>query len=420
VKRRGLFIALGIVVVLIVAVILAIGPMIRSRVEAAASKRGLEVQYSGSSYRFSHAELSSATVTPKGSKAIVIAAPTMDARLQFMTPTWVIIPRADVTVNGSVDDVIKALDPVKKADAALPADERLPIDVQGGTFKWKQPLGEDTSVAFSSWTAEVRPKESLMHAVLKGGKLELPQLSLGGITVDARRVTSSGEKLDFKATLAGETGHAAFEAHRKDGNNDFELSIEALELGTVAPKIPGLNFEQAVADGDAHAEWSGDGELRSNGKLSVSKLRLPPVKAGPVSLAIGGTVKVSWKGSPKKGKPGTMSLDDAKVEVTLGGKARAVKVRGDVSVGEDAHGPYLVNLTWEAGPFACAEIAGDLAGPLAKGLVSGAVSGNVNAKGTIKGDVTEIKSLKQSVELLEGCTVDVGKGLGGMLKDLPF
>lgn len=418
--RNGLLIALGAVVLIVVIVILAIGPMISSRVRAAADKRALDIQYGGSSYRFSHVELSNVTIRPKGSRALVITAPTVDAKVEFTTPYYVVIPRADVAVTGGFDEVLKALGPVRKADEALPAAERLPIDVQAGTFKWKEPLGEDTAINFSTWTAEIRPKETLMHAALKNGKLDLPQVSFSGLAVDLRRVTAPSEKIDLRATLAGESGQATFEAHRNDGNNDFDLNVDSLELGSAAPKIPALDLSKSVANGDAHAEWSSDGELRSNGKLSLSKLRLPPIKAGPVSLSIGGTVKVAWKGSPKKGKPGVMTIDDAKIEVTLGGKARSVKIRGDVSIGEDARGPYNVNLSWEAGPFPCSEIAGDLAGPLAKGLVSGVVSGNVNAKGTIKGDPTELKSLKQSVELLEGCTVDVGKGLGGMLKDLPF
>lgn len=418
--KRGLLIALGVVVVAAVVTLIAIGPMVRSKVRAAADRRALDVEYQGSSYRFSHVELSTVTIAPKGSRAIVLTAPTVDARVSFMTPSWVIIPRADVAVTGEIDDVIKALEPARKADAALPMVDRLPIDVQGGTFKWKQPLGADTAVSFGAWKAEVRPRESLMHAALSKGKLDLPQFSLSGIAVDVRRVTTSGETLEFRASLAGESGSAALEAKGQDGAHTFDLTFEKLELGTASPKIPGLDLSSTAIDGSAHAERSEKGDLKSNGKLAISRVKLPPVKAGPVSLSIGGTVKVTWKASPKKGAPGTMMIDDGKVELTLGGKARTVKVGGTVSIGDDARGPYLVNLTWDAGPFACAEIAGDLAGPLAKGLVTGAVSGNINARGNIKGDVTELKSLKQSVELLEGCSVDVGKGLGGMLKGLPF
>lgn len=418
--KRGLLIALGVLVLVAIVGFLAIGPMVNSRVRAAADKRALDIEHQGVAYRFSHAELNTVTITPKGSRAVVVSAPTLDARLQLATPTWVIVPRADVVVTGSVDEVVKALSAVRKADETLPAEDRLPIDVQSGTFKWKEPLGEETAVSFPSLTAEIRPKESLMHAALKKGKIELPHFSLAGIAIDVRRVTAPGEKLDVRATMDGEEGHASLEAHRHDGDTELDLTLDGLNLGSASPKVPGLDLASAVADGEAHAERTAEGAIRSHGKLAVSKIRLPPIKFGPVSLSIGGTVKVTWKGSPKKGSPGTMTLDDAKVEVTLGGKVRVIKVRGDVSIGADARGPYLINLSWDAGPFACSEIAGDLAGPIGKGLVAGAVSGNVNAHGTIKGDLTELASLKQTIDLLEGCTVDVGKGLGGMLKGLPF
>ncbi len=418
--KRGVLIAAGVVLVLVIATILAIGPIANGRVRDAAEKRALVIAHDGVAYRFTHAEVRNATITAKGSDKITIRAPSMDAKLQLTTPTWVIIPRAEVAVMGSVDDVIKAIDPVRKADAALPASERVPIDVQAGSFKWKEPLGEESAVHFGSLVAELRPKESRMHFALENGKLELPHLALSGLAVDLTRTTTKGEQLDLRASLDGEEGHAALELHSHDGDKELDLTVDGFGLGTASPKIPALDLSKAAIDGSAHAEQDHEGRFASNGKLTFSKLRLPPIKAGPVSLSIGGTVKVSWKGTPKKGSPGTMTLDDAKIELTLGGKTRGVKVRGDVAIGEDGHGPYLVNLTWEAGPFACSEIAGDLAGPLAKGLVSGSVSGNVNAKGTIKGDVTELSSLKQSVELLEGCVVDVSKGLGGMLKSLPF
>ena len=418
--KRGILIGAGVLVVVIVATILAIGPIANGKVRAAADKRALDIAHDGVAYRFTHAEVRNATITPKGSKKVVITAPLLDAKLQLATPTWVIVPRADIAVSGSVDDVLKAIDPVRKADQTLPLEDRLPIDVQAGTFKWKEPLGEETSLSFGVLTAEVRPKEARMHATLKNGKVELPQLTLTGLMFDVTRTTASGEQLDVKARLDGEEGHATLEAHRHDGDKELDLTVEAFALGSALPKVPALDLSKAAIDGSVHAEQTSEGAIKSNGKLSFSKLRLPPIKAGPVSLSIGGTVKVTWKGSPKKGSPGTMNLDDAKVEVTLGGKTRTVKIRGEIAIGEDAHGPYLVNLTWEAGPFACSEIAGDLAGPLAKGLVTGAVSGNINAKGTIKGDITELSALKQSVELLEGCQVDVGKGLGGMLKGLPF
>ncbi len=79
-------------------------------------------------------------------------------------------------------------------------------------------------------------------------------------------------------------------------------------------------------------------------------------------------------------------------------------------------GPHTIKLDWDAGPFACSEIVADLGGAPANGLVSGAVSGNVQARGTLRRDLAELDEMKQTIELLEGCKVDVGKGLGGLVK----
>jgi len=413
--------AVGIVLlVLFVVGFFAITPIVNARVKEAAQKRALEIAHDGSSFRFTRVELRSLTISPIGSKRVTVTAPTLDARLHGMKPSWVILPRAEVTVNGAFDDVVKALRPVRDADARLPADERVPVDVSDGAFKWKAPFGEGTAISFGKLTATVRPKEGSLKTSLKSGKIELPDVSLSGLAVDVSRSVAKGETIDLRAAMKSDDGEAVFEAHRRDGATVADLTVEHFSLAAASAKAKGLDLASAIADGDAHAERDEEGAVRSNGKLSVAKVKLPPLKVGPVSLVIGGTVKVSWKGSPKKGAPGVMKLDDAKVEATVGGKTRVVTVRGEISVGETGEGPYTVKLEWDAGPFPCSEIVGDVGGALAKGLVAGAVTGNVQARGTIRGDLSELDAMKQSIELLEGCKVDLGKGLGGMMNGLPF
>ncbi len=416
--KRAAAIVAGIVVVLVVVAFFAISPMISSRVKAAADRRALEITYGSSAYRFTHVELRDVTITPRNSKLVSIRAASMDAKIQGTQPTWVIVPRADVSVSGAFEDVVKVMAVVREADAKLLGDERLPIDVEDGSFKWKAPLGERSSVSFAKMTATVRPKESLLKASLKNGKLELPTVSFGGLSLDVSRSVAKGETIDLRAALNGDEGNAVLDVHRKDGATEADLTVESLSLAAASAK--GLDLSAAIADGTAHAERDEEGAIKSNGKLSVAKLKLPPIKVGPVSLAIGGAVKLTWKGSPKKGAPGVMVLDDAKLEATLGGKTRVVKLKGEIAIGESGEGPYTVKLEWDAGPFPCVEIVGDVAGALAKGLVAGAVSGNVQAHGTIRGDLADVEAMKHSIELIEGCKVDVGKGLGGLMNGLPF
>lgn len=396
--------------------------VVAAKIEAAASRRALTIAYGSAAWRFTRAEVRDATITPKTGKRVTLRAPVIDARIHGLSPSWIIFPRLEATVSGGLDEVVAAIDPVRKADEALPLAERLPIDVQGGTFTWKEPFGDGSSIVFGDMRATVRPDESLVTATLRKGRVTLPHLSLEGMSVDAKRSTKGGERLDLRASLTdgGEEGHARVEAHRVDGETTLDVDVERFGLSNAAPKLPGLDLSLSVVDATVHAERSADGAVRSSGKLAITKLRLPPMKVGPVSLVVSGTVRVSWKGSPKKGAPGTMVIDDGKVEVVLGGRTRVVKITGEVALGETGDGPYVVKLDWEAGPFPCAEIVGDFGGALAKGLAANTVSGTVRARGTIRGDLSEIDDLKKSVELLEACKLDVGKGLGGLLEGLPF
>lgn len=419
-RKRGVIAAVVVVVlVAIVAVVwwVVIPSTMASRIQQAADERGLAIQYGAAHYRFSSAEVENAVATPKGSKAMVVTMPSIVAALSGTHPTAITIARADVDVAGSVESVLRVLDGIRKADDALPEGHRVPFDVQAGKVRWKEPFGDDTSIAFSSLVASTRPAERLVKLALAGGKLDLQDLSVSPLKVS---LTKKGDAIDGDAELAPEDGgRAHLTAHRTSEGDDADLEIEALRLATVTPKITGLDLAKAKAAGKAHAERSTDGEVKSNGNLTFDGLRLPPAKVGPVSIVIGGTVHVVWKGSPKKGAPGTMKLDDARVDVTLGGKTRTIKVTGDVSVGEKGEGPFVVHLDWDLGPIPCSEIAGDLAGALTggfgSGLVAGAVSGNVAVHGTIRGDLGE--GAKRTMDVKQACKLDVdlGKTLGGLL-----
>ncbi len=418
-KKVAAIVAIVLVVLLVVG-FLAITPIVNARVKDAADKRALAIAQGGVGYRFTRVELSDVTITPRGSKLITIRAPSVDARLHGFSPTWVILPRADIQVSGGVDDVIKALRVVRDADAKLPPGERVPVDINDGTFKWKGVLGEGSNVSFGKLTSTIRPNESLMKASLKNGNVVLEGAALSGLSLDLSRSVAKGEKIDLRAALKGGDGDAVLEAHRRDGATEADLTVDSFSLSAASVKAKGLDLSNAVADGSAHAERDEEGAIRSNGKLSVAKLKLPPINVGPVALTIGGKITLTWKGSPKKGAPGVMNLDDARVEATVAGRTRIVRVRGEISIGETGEGPYTVKLDWDAGPFPCSEIVADFGGALGKGLVAGAISGNVQARGTIKGDLAEVESMKHSIELLEGCKVDVGKGLGGLMEGLPF
>ncbi|MGZ3473412.1 MAG: hypothetical protein ACXWUG_03200 [Polyangiales bacterium] len=424
-KRKaaiGMGAAAALVVVLVILWVFVIPAIRASTLAAAVAKRKLTIAHGSVAYRITSAVVDDSTLGVVGSKAITIKVPTIQAKVSGMRPSWVVIPSADVSVTGSLEDALAALQEVRRADEALPADERVPLDVTAGKFAWKSPFGAGTSIAFSQIAAWVRPTDGVATVKASGGKIDVGTLVIGGVSFEATRKTIPKETIDLVAKLSGD-GSARLDAHRSPSGDVADLEIDDLGVGELTPKVPGLDLSKANVAGEAHAERSSDSEMKSSGKITITKVKLPPVKVGPVSISIGGTVKVTWKASPKKNAPGVMKLDDAKVDVTLGGKTRTIKVTGEIDVGEKAEGPYVVKLDWDLGPIACSEIAGDLGdamtGGLGGSLLAGAVSGNVSVHGTIKGDLGE--GPKRSMEIREACKVEVslGKGLGGLIPGLP-
>lgn len=427
--RTGPIVAVvcGITVVVLVIVWLVVIPrVVASQIAAAADERALAIQHGSTRYRFTSAEVDAVAVTPKGSKAMVITAPVIEARLSGVAPSLVTLRSAEVSLAGSFESVLRALEPVREADRKLPEARRVPIDLLAGKVRWKSPLGDETALAFDGLTASVRATE--LKVQLRNGRLELPTLTIEPLSVDLKRSTAKGEAVDLVASLGregGDEGFARFELRHDASRSTIEATLEDLALDPFAPKVTGLDLSKATLAGELAAERDEESAVSSKGKLVFSKVRLPPVSVGPVSVVIGGTVRVTWKASPKKGAPGTAKIDDARVDVVLGGKTRTVKVSGEVAVGEEGEGPYTVKLDWEAGPIACSEIAKDLAGAVAGGLASSlagsAVSGNVTVKGTLRGDLAEADAMKRTFEIVEACKleVDLMKTAGGLLKSLP-
>ncbi len=123
-----------------------------------------------------------------------------------------------------------------------------------------------------------------------------------GFSLDVSRSVASGEKIDLRAALTSDDGTAVLEAHRHHGATEVDLNAESFSFSAASVKLKGLDLSSAIANGTAHAERSEEGAVESNGKLSIAKLKLPPVKVGPVALAIGGTVRIIWKGSPRRSR----------------------------------------------------------------------------------------------------------------------
>lgn len=419
-NKRAMIVAIvvGALLALTALVVFVVVPrVVAAKIEAAASRRALTIQYQSAAYRFTRAEVVDATITPQGSKRVVLRAKTLEAKIQGLSPYAVVIPQLDATISGPLDEVQKALEPVRKADEALPAAERLPVDVVAGSVTWTSPLGAGSSFVFKDLKVALRPAESLASVSLGKGKLTVGGVSFDGVSVKIDRRTSSGERIDLRASLGED---ATIEASKKNGALLLDVDVAKFALDQAPSAVQGVDLSSAILDATLHAERDADGAVKSNGKVQLTKVKLPPVKAGPISLGFGTTVKVTWKGSPKKGKPGTMLLDDAKVEITLGGRARVVKVSGEVGIGDDGTGPFEVKLDWDAGPFACSEFAADATSGIVKGIAGNAIGGTVKAHGSLKGDVADPASLKKTLDITEACTLDVGKGLGGLINGLPF
>lgn len=425
-RKRGkpgtaLAIVLAIVAVLlaiVVALAIVVPRVVASKVEEAAKKRALIVKYGGLGLSLAGATLRDVTIRPAASDRVRLSAPRVEAPLDGLTPTMLRIPTAAVKLDGSIEEVLAALEAVREADAKVPAAERLPVDVLAGTIAWKGVAGEGSSLEFDSLVLAQRPAAGTLAVTLGKGTLALDELSLAPLEGSFRRTAKggAGETLEVTGTLAAEDGAAKLTARRDDDGDSLQLTVDGLPLAKVgAGQASGVDLRKANLDGKVSAARSPEGALRSEGKLTVSDAKLPPIKAGSFTFQVGGEVIAKWKGTPKKGAPGTLRLDEASVEVKVAGRSIVVTIGGEVSIGPKGNGPFVVHLTWALPKIDCSTVVAQAGG----GAASSLVTGQVSATGTLDGDPTVPSKLKLGKTIDVGCTVDVLKALPALPKGLP-
>jgi hypothetical protein len=421
-KNTALVVILSILALLLAAVVaiaLVLPRVVAAKVDEAASKRALTIKFGGMGLPIGTATLRDVSIRPKASDRMQLAAPRVEAVLDGLSPSAIRVPTATVTLKGSIEEVLAAVVEVRDADAKVPAGERLPLDVLAGTLDWSDVAGEGTSLAFGTLKLAQRPGDGTLEATLGKGKLVLDALTLAPLDVKVKRTSKgkSGAALDVTGKLAaGDDGAATFSVHRDDDSDTFALVCDGLPLVKVgAGQAGGVDLRKAVVDGKASGSRSAEGAIRSEGKITLSEAKLPPIKAGSFTFQIGGEIVTKWKGTPKKGAPGVLRLDEASVEIKVAGRTMVVTLGGEVALGPKGEGPYAVHLTWALPKIDCSSIVASAGG----GVVSSAVTGQVSASGTIDGDPTRPAKLKIGKTIDVGCTVDVMKALPALPGGLP-
>jgi len=406
-KRRRTIIAIVAVSLAVVVLVLAVvvKRVVANKIAEAAEKRALVIDYASSSFWFSRVTLTDTVIRPKATDKIKITAPTLTAKIAALRPYYVEIPRVEITMSGTVEEVLASLGAVRDADAKIPPEDRMPIDVQTGSFNWEKPLGNKSSIYFSRVTLAVRPIEGQVHAELGNGKIEGPRFSFSplALTLDRKR-TGAAVKLAAVLDPQG-AGELRLDATRGPDGDTAELTLKDFAPRSLHLKDVFFDVAKTTVDGTASLSRSSEGAVRSNGKLVLDHLDLPPIKLGPITAAFGADARIFWKGTPKKGSPGTMTLDDTRIEIVIRGKTRVLKITGEVSLGEKGEGPFLVDARYDLGPIPCGEIASGVGG-LAGQLVSGSIIGNVSINGTIKGDLAAMDKAKTTASFSQNCGID--------------
>lgn len=420
-KNTALVVVLSILAVLLAAVVafaILLPRLVAAKVDEAANKRALTVKFGGMGLPIGTATLRDVSIRPKTSDRLQLVAPRVEAVLDGLSPSAIRVPTATVTLKGSIEEVLAAVTEVREADAKVPAGERLPLDVLAGTLAWSDVAGEGSSLAFGSLKLAQRPSDGTLEATLGKGKLVLDELTLAPLDVKVKRASKgkSGAALDVTGKLASDDGAATFSVHRDDDSDTFELACDGLPLAQVgAGQASGVDLRKAVVDGKASGARSAEGAIRSEGKITVSDAKLPPIKAGSFTFQIGGEIVTKWKATPKKGAAGVLRLDEASVEIKVAGRTMIVTIGGEIALGPKGEGPYALHLTWALPKIDCSSIVASAGG----GVVSSAVSGQVSASGTIDGDPTRPAKLKIGKTVDVGCVVDVMKALPALPGGLP-
>lgn len=416
---RGLLIGIAIATLLIaglaIGAVIAIPRIVASKVATVAEHRALAIQYGGSGFGFSQVTLTDVAIHPKSSELVKMTAPEMAVDLSWLSPTGVRFPKLDVAITGSLRDVNASLDEVRAADLQLPEAERLPVDVAAGTVDWKDPFGRKTHAKFGTMIVAVRPAAGTLEVTLHGGSIDTPYASIA--PVDAK-LTRSKDSTTLHGTASPEGTEAATLDVTSDGDGDTaSLSFDKLKLIDVGD-LPGLDLSKTVVDGTASYARTSEGAVKSSGKITVAHVSLPPMKIGIVQISLGGSIKYAWKATPKKGKPGTMTITEGQIETDIRGKTRVITIGGEVSVGPDGQGPIVLRLTWSTETIPCSEIVASVGG----GLASNFVGGTVHASGTFTADLADLASTRFGYDLQQSCAIDPGIGgldVGGLLQALP-
>lgn len=416
-------VALSTLVVLVVVGLLLVPSLVARKVAEAGDKRGLVIKYGGYALGFGSVGLSQVEVTPKSNKAFRLTASEVVAEISWFSPKAVRIPTATLELDGSPAKLQATLEAIRAADAKLPRGERLPLTIEAGKITWKNFVGPLGKITFESVKVQTTPAEEKVEVDLDKGLVSFLIVTVEPVS---GKLVRKGKALDAKVRLAPkDAGTAELVLHHEDGD-EATLTVKGLRPSAFLDfDIPGgVKVKKATLDADVTASRDADGAIAASGSLTAAKLELPKVPVGPLSLGLGTTLGLTFKVTPDK-KPGDVKIEKAALTFTLGGKPRTVKVTGKASLGETLEGPFHVDLAYDFGPVPCSDLAGELVGGavggglgglLAGGLASKAVSGNLTVNGTIKGDPTRPDKLVRTTNVTEGCKVEAGKALGGLLE----
>ncbi|MEO7096927.1 MAG: hypothetical protein ABI175_26950 [Polyangiales bacterium] len=405
-SRRGvlvLSIAGGVVVLFLVGFFLVLPRVVAAKVADAATRRALKIEYGFPTLGFSSASLSSVVISPRSTDSVVVTAPSLVAELSWFSPRSIRIPVAKVVLRGPMKDVQAAADSVREADKQIPRTERLPVDVEHGTLEWIEPLGEGSKITFDEMVLHHVPADDSLDALLSGGKVALPSVTLSPLSLNLTR--RKGGDTHLVATLSEDA--AKLDAFHDEEGDRGELTLKNLHPSDFDSSIKGLDLSKTRLDGTASYSRTADGAVRSKGNVTIAKLALPPIKIAVLSISLGTTLHLSWIGTPKKGHPGVMKIENGKLEIDVLGKTRVVTFTGEVTVGEEGNGPVLGKLEWATETFQCNDLS-----PL------GGVEGTFSASGTLRFDLADLSAANLSPSIKQSCSLKGGgiPGLGDLLK----
>lgn len=419
-RTIALLIACAIVLASILLGIFVVIPrIIASRVEAAARARALSIEWRAIQWSTRSVVLLDARIRPAQGTAFVASTPWLEITLDGLSPKSAEARQLRLELAASPSAVEASVARVRKAEAALPASERIPFSIAGGTLRWARPFGEGSSIEFRGLAGSITPASSRVELRLRQGRVAAEGASIARVTVDVRVTgTETEASLRLPPDPEGSGGGADLEWKGSGGAGELVATFDDLALARIeretAPR--GLDLSTAVLKGRITAARDDDGAVRADATLTLSRAKLPALDLGPVAVAIAGDVKTRLRARPRKGAPGVAQVEEGAVEVVVGGRARTARLGGRLSIGEDARGPFEFDLTAEIGPIPCAEIAADLvrgAVPLGlgSGLAASVVRGNVDGKARIVGDLAELDGAKKTIELREACVVELPKKL---------